>query len=88
MKGMNSEKATERHREGLGGGRGGDLDIKWVLGLSTGPEVMEMGVCRYGTPRAPRHQDTAAVITQHAPARASITVLSSIRQPQLLPSAY
>lgn len=81
---MNSEKATERHREGLGGG----LDIKWVLGLSTGPEVMEMGVCRYGTPRAPRHQDTAAVITQHAPARASITVLSSIRQPQLLPSAY
>lgn len=32
----------------------GDLDRKWVLGLSTGPEVMEMRVCRYGTPRAPR----------------------------------
>lgn len=30
-----------------------DLDIRWVLGLSTGPEVMEMGVCCYGTPRAP-----------------------------------
>lgn len=79
-------KKRQRDTERVGGG--GDLDIKWVLGLSTGPEVMEMGVCRYGTPRAPRHQDTAAVITQHAPARASITALSSIRQPQLLPSAY
>lgn len=48
MRGMNSEKkVTERHREG-------DLDIKWVLSFSTGPEVMEMGVCRYGAPRAPR----------------------------------
>lgn len=38
-------------------------------------------------PHGHQDSDTTAVITQHAPARASITILSSIRLPQLLPSA-